>query len=497
MPFNRFLDTVLDGGEPACEPGLKEAMLYSLSDGGKRVRPLIFFALSRHLGHTPERYYHVAAALEMTHTYSLIHDDLPAMDNDSLRRGRPTSHIQFSESTAILAGDALLTHAFYLLSVADFGDPVVNIRLVQLLSSASGAGGMVAGQYLDMQSPHLFPSRELLENIHRKKTGCLILCAFQMALTVCNASKELWLKWTEFGKKLGIFFQLRDDLMDVRADVKALGKQPGGDDKDNKLTYPALIGLEASDSLLDELYKSLMASLHQEAAPVPVFEEILESLYRSCTATQMKLTKRAVEKIFNRFAQYNPHPQTELKYDSPFQLLIAVILSAQCTDAAVNKATPALFAEAPTAKDMVQLGVPRIRELIATIGLNNAKSRHIHACSQILQETYSGQLPQTRAELENLPGVGKKTAGVVMNVVYGSETLPVDTHVFRVSNRLGLVSTKTPEATEDHLIKVIPRPRLRYAHHWLILHGRYICKARKPLCGACFLADICPSAVKE
>ncbi len=195
--------------------------------------------------------------------------------------------------------------------------------------------------------------------------------------------------------------------------------------------------------------------------------------------------------IFTRLQAANPAPTTELTYRNPFELLIAVILSAQATDVSVNKATPALFAAAPTPEAMLALGEAGVMAHIKTIGLFRSKARHIIACCQTLLEQHDGEVPQTRAELEALAGVGRKTANVVLNTAFGQPTLAVDTHIFRVANRIGLARAKTVRAVEDKLVKTIPKAFLHDAHHWLILHGRYVCQARKPLCRECLIADLC------
>lgn len=195
--------------------------------------------------------------------------------------------------------------------------------------------------------------------------------------------------------------------------------------------------------------------------------------------------------IFTRLQAANPAPTTELTYRNPFELLIAVILSAQATDVSVNKATPALFAAAPTPEAMLALGEAGVMAHIKTIGLFRSKARHIIACCQTLLERHAGEVPQTRAELEALAGVGRKTANVVLNTAFGQPTLAVDTHIFRVANRIGLARAKTVRAVEDKLVKTIPKAFLHDAHHWLILHGRYVCQARKPLCQECLIADLC------
>jgi endonuclease-3 len=203
------------------------------------------------------------------------------------------------------------------------------------------------------------------------------------------------------------------------------------------------------------------------------------------------MTPDQIQTLFARFAAANPQPRTELEYRTPFELLVAVMLSAQATDASVNKATRALFAVANTPQAMVELGEERLREAIRTIGLYKTKAKNIIATSRILLEQYGGEVPRTREALEALPGVGRKTANVVLNVAFGQDTIAVDTHIFRVANRLGLARGKTPLEVESALEKVIPQRFRHHAHHWLILHGRYVCKARKPECWRCGVADLC------
>ncbi|OGG97191.1 MAG: endonuclease III [Candidatus Lambdaproteobacteria bacterium RIFOXYD2_FULL_50_16] len=205
----------------------------------------------------------------------------------------------------------------------------------------------------------------------------------------------------------------------------------------------------------------------------------------------MKLSDR--ELVFLAFKAQNPNPKSELNFESPYQLLVAVILSAQATDVSVNKVTPALFALAPNPQKMVELGLEGVKERIKTIGLFNNKAKALIESAKQLLEQHQGQVPQDRALLEKLAGVGGKTAGVVLNVAFGEPCIPVDTHVFRVANRLGLVKTKTPQTTEAALLKVVPRWARKEAHHLLILHGRYICKARTPLCAQCPVQGQCPS----
>lgn len=198
-----------------------------------------------------------------------------------------------------------------------------------------------------------------------------------------------------------------------------------------------------------------------------------------------------IDAIFARFAAMEPHPVTELYYTNDFTLLVAIVLSAQATDAGVNKATPALFRAADTPQAMWRLGEAGIKPYIKTIGLFNSKAKHIAALSQMLTEEYGGVVPEDREALQRLPGVGRKTANVWLNCARGMPTIAVDTHVLRVSNRLGLVQEKTPERTEKALEKAIPAKWKQHAHHWLILHGRYVCRARKPECWRCVVAQWC------
>jgi endonuclease-3 len=203
------------------------------------------------------------------------------------------------------------------------------------------------------------------------------------------------------------------------------------------------------------------------------------------------MTRAEIAEMFARFAEAMPDPRTELDYASPFTLLVAVVLSAQATDASVNKATPALFALAPTPEKMAALGVDKVESLIRTIGLYRTKARNVVALSRRLVEEFGGAVPRSREVLETLPGVGRKTANVVMNVAFGEPTIAVDTHIFRVSNRTGLAPGRDPLEVEKGLEKVVPKPYRLHAHHWLILHGRYTCVARKPACERCIVNDLC------
>ncbi|MES2337785.1 MAG: endonuclease III [Pseudomonadota bacterium] len=203
------------------------------------------------------------------------------------------------------------------------------------------------------------------------------------------------------------------------------------------------------------------------------------------------MKKADIVDFFHRLAQDNPHPVTELEYSNPYTLLVAVALSAQSTDVGVNKATRALFRIADTPARMIALGEDGLKDHIKTIGLFNTKAKNVIALSHALIDRYDGQVPEDRDALETLPGVGRKTANVVMNTAFGHETFAVDTHIFRVGNRTGLARGKTPLAVELVLDTVVPQPFRLHAHHWLILHGRYTCKARTPECWRCIVADLC------
>ncbi|MDX3928592.1 MAG: endonuclease III [Shinella sp.] len=203
-----------------------------------------------------------------------------------------------------------------------------------------------------------------------------------------------------------------------------------------------------------------------------------------------------LNEIFRRFSIQRPEPKGELEHVNPFTLVVAVALSAQATDAGVNKATRALFKIADTPEKMLALGEERLREHIKTIGLYRNKAKNVIALSRMLIERFGGEVPRSRDELVMLPGVGRKTANVVMSMAFGEATIAVDTHIFRIANRICLAPGKTPDEVEDHLLRVIPDKYLYHAHHWLILHGRYVCKARRPECERCVIADICKSPEK-
>jgi endonuclease-3 len=204
-----------------------------------------------------------------------------------------------------------------------------------------------------------------------------------------------------------------------------------------------------------------------------------------------RMPKADVVEMFTRLRELNPHPKTELEYSSPFELLVAVALSAQATDVGVNKATRKLFPVANTPQAILALGEDGLKKYIATIGLFNAKAKNVIATCRLLIDQHGGDVPRDRAALEALPGVGRKTANVVLNTAFGEPVMAVDTHIFRVANRTGLAPGKDVRAVEDLLVKVIPAEFLLDAHHWLILHGRYVCKARKPDCPQCVIRDLC------
>jgi endonuclease-3 len=212
---------------------------------------------------------------------------------------------------------------------------------------------------------------------------------------------------------------------------------------------------------------------------------------RAPPGRRSRLGPAAVTELFRRLAAANPQPKSELEYVNPFTLLVAVVLSAQATDASVNKASRALFKVADTPEKMVRLGEDSVRDFIKTIGLYRNKARNVIELSRRLVAEHGGNVPHDRAALEALPGVGRKTANVVLNVAFGEPTMAVDTHVFRVANRTGLSCGTTPLEVEEDLLRVVPPEYAHHAHHWLILHGRYVCKARRPECPACIIRDIC------
>ena len=208
------------------------------------------------------------------------------------------------------------------------------------------------------------------------------------------------------------------------------------------------------------------------------------------------MNREQIFEFFRRLAEENPSPETELEFGNPYQLLVAVTLSAQATDVGVNKATRALFREVTTPAQMLTLGEHALKDHIKTIGLFNTKAKNVIAMAQMLVDEFGGEIPRTRDELIRLPGVGRKTANVVLNSAFGQETFAVDTHIFRVGNRTGLAKGKTPEQVEAKLEKRVPAPFRLHAHHWLILHGRYTCKARTPECWRCPVVDLCSYRAK-
>ena len=227
--------------------------------------------------------------------------------------------------------------------------------------------------------------------------------------------------------------------------------------------------------------RSAPAALSRKKAPAPA----------KARGRRRSLTPAEVAEVFRRFAAANPEPKGELEHSNPYTLLVAVVLSAQATDAGVNKATRALFRQADTPEKMLALGEDVVRQYIRTIGLYRAKAKNVILLSEKLIREFGGEVPENRDALETLPGVGRKTANVVMNVAFGAPTMAVDTHVLRVSNRIGLSDGKTPLQVEADLLAKIPQEYGVPAHHWLILHGRYVCKARKPACPSCLIRDLC------
>lgn len=203
------------------------------------------------------------------------------------------------------------------------------------------------------------------------------------------------------------------------------------------------------------------------------------------------MPKDDVYEFFKRLKKIDPEPASDLEYSNSFTLLVAVVLSAQATDAGVNKATQHLFKVADNPNDMVALGEDKIRDYIKTIGLFNSKAKNVYKLSRILIAEHNGKVPETREELQALPGVGRKTANVVLNIAFGQPTMAVDTHIFRLGNRTGMAKGKTPDDVEKKLLKIVPEDFIMHAHHWLILHGRYVCKARKPDCANCIVYDLC------
>jgi endonuclease-3 len=237
--------------------------------------------------------------------------------------------------------------------------------------------------------------------------------------------------------------------------------------------------------------QSLRKARAGKAAEVKGPRKRLAADIKAAVGALPQWTTAEIDESFRRFQAAMPEPKGELQHINPFTLLVAVVLSAQATDAGVNKATPALFALADTPEKMAALGEGRVRELIKTIGLYRTKAKNVVTLSKKLVEEHGGEVPRTREALEALPGVGRKTANVVLNIAFGEPTIAVDTHIFRVGNRTGLATGKTPFEVEMKLEAVVPAQYKRHAHHWLILHGRYICVARRPQCEKCLIADLC------
>jgi endonuclease-3 len=233
-----------------------------------------------------------------------------------------------------------------------------------------------------------------------------------------------------------------------------------------------------------------------DAQPKPLPPKSLPAKLARAERRRSRPDPERVEEIFRRLAAASPEPKGELEHINPYTLLVAVVLSAQATDAGVNKATRGLFRLAGTPRQMVALGEAGVTDHIKTIGLYRNKAKNVIAMSEKQLAEHGGEVPRDRAALEALPGVGRKTANVVLNIAFGEPTLAVDTHVFRVAHRLGLAQGKTPLDVEMGLIKVIPEKYMRHAHHWLILHGRYICQARKPRCDVCIVSDLCHAPEK-
>jgi len=228
-----------------------------------------------------------------------------------------------------------------------------------------------------------------------------------------------------------------------------------------------------------------------KAAKVKAAPRRAEADAKAAAGALPHMTNAQIEQAFRRFQEASPEPKTELLHGNPFTLLVAVVLSAQATDAGVNKATPALFAAADTPAKMAALGESQVRELIKTIGLFRTKAKNVVELSRRLVADHGGEVPRTREALEALPGVGRKTANVVLNIAFGESTIAVDTHIFRLGNRTGIAPGKTPREVEDKLVRLTPAKYARHAHTWLILHGRYVCKARRPECWRCAVAEVC------
>ena len=256
---------------------VKEAMYYSLKAGGKRIRPLIVLQVIRAYGHDYRKYIDIACALEMIHTYSLIHDDLPGMDNDDLRRGKPTCHKQFGEATAILAGDGLLNEAVNIILQTDLNDSL-KLSIVSCLYTSSGINGMILGQEFDIENEEKKLSKETLDKIHHYKTGKLLSCAFQMGALIASPNDLEILK--QIGYKIGLAFQIQDDILDVTSDAKTLGKNTGSDEANHKETYVTLLGIENSQKEVDLLFNEAQQLVYSLTLNHGLILEIIEKLWK-------------------------------------------------------------------------------------------------------------------------------------------------------------------------------------------------------------------------
>ena len=261
---------------------LKESMLYSLEAGGKRIRPMLLFATIDAFQKDPEIGLHAACAIEMIHTYSLIHDDLPSMDDDDLRRGKPTNHIVFGEANAILAGDALLTYSFQLLSEAPLSSISLenNLALIRLFAQAAGAEGMVGGQVADMIGEEKALTLEELQYIHLHKTGKLLTCSILSGAILAGASEEQMKHLEKFAYHLGLAFQIRDDLLDISGDESVIGKPVGSDSDNHKTTYPSLLGVKGAEEALNEHYQLAIDALHKVGENIQLLEAITDMIVK-------------------------------------------------------------------------------------------------------------------------------------------------------------------------------------------------------------------------
>ncbi len=269
----------LAAAEFKCPAKLKEAMTYSLLGGGKRIRPLLVLAAGELAGLEEAKLLPMAEALEMIHTYSLIHDDLPAMDDDDLRRGRPTSHKVFGEAMAILAGDALLNEAMLLL-MKTYGGSVQGARAIAKIAEASGKDGMIGGQVIDLESENQAISLDTLELMHRGKTGALIEASLAAPFYLAGKTDQEIVRMEQIGKDLGIMFQIQDDILDVESDAKTMGKTTGKDARDHKSTYVSLVGLEESRQRVEEIYRRILTAISESGEAEGLLYRLTEAIYR-------------------------------------------------------------------------------------------------------------------------------------------------------------------------------------------------------------------------